>query len=253
MEKKGLLYYKKRHASPTEKCYVGLTGFTLIELLVVVAIISILAAMLLPALQQARAKARQSVCQSNLKEISLAEIMYTQDYDGWFTPSYGDSGGWAESITQANYLPDKPELLKCPSWPAYKWQGKTDTGQYFSKTYGITYYATQNTDETSNCTARKNAFLRTSFFNKSSSVLLMADSIYANSTHQVNWLQNWNPQPWGTCTRYIHARHNGRANVLYADGHVNSYQVGLEAIFDQLLWEDKSRYWAASILPEKWD
>ena len=61
-----------------------LQGFTLIELLVVVAIIALLAALLLPSLKQARAKARASLCQSNLKQITLAMVMYADDYRGFF-------------------------------------------------------------------------------------------------------------------------------------------------------------------------
>jgi len=60
------------------------SGFTLIELLVVIAIIAILAAILFPVFAQAREKARQASCISNLKQISTAIIMYTQDYDEKF-------------------------------------------------------------------------------------------------------------------------------------------------------------------------
>jgi prepilin-type N-terminal cleavage/methylation domain-containing protein/prepilin-type processing-associated H-X9-DG protein len=56
-------------------------AFTLIELLVVIAIISILAAILFPVFAQAREKARQTSCSSNLKQIALATLMYAQDYD----------------------------------------------------------------------------------------------------------------------------------------------------------------------------
>jgi prepilin-type N-terminal cleavage/methylation domain-containing protein/prepilin-type processing-associated H-X9-DG protein len=56
-------------------------AFTLIELLVVIAIIAILAAILFPVFAQARDKARQVSCSSNMKQLSLAVLMYTQDYD----------------------------------------------------------------------------------------------------------------------------------------------------------------------------
>ena len=57
-------------------------AFTLIELLVVIAIIAILAAILFPVFARAREKARMASCQSNMKEIMLATLMYASDYDG---------------------------------------------------------------------------------------------------------------------------------------------------------------------------
>jgi prepilin-type N-terminal cleavage/methylation domain-containing protein len=56
-------------------------GFTLIELLVVIAIIAILAAILFPVFAHARAKARQTACLSNMKQLGTGLMMYAQDYD----------------------------------------------------------------------------------------------------------------------------------------------------------------------------
>ena len=66
------------------------TGFTLVELLVVIAIIGILAALLLPALSRAQAKARSVECVSNLKQLYLANTMYASEHDGHYCPAAPD-------------------------------------------------------------------------------------------------------------------------------------------------------------------
>ena len=123
------------------------TGFTLIELLVVIAIIDILAAILFPVFAQAREKARETSCTSNLKQIALALRMYAQDYDERLCasgnlPAQGDPalatrvpdgtnivrmmGGGLSHFAQP-YIKNE-QIFKCPSDTGENFWGRNSTG-----------------------------------------------------------------------------------------------------------------------------
>src|SRR3989441_2189614 len=90
----------------------GKTGFTLIELLVVIAIIAILAAILFPVFAQARDKARQTTCLSNLKQIGLGYMQYVQDFDGTWPCQAGDASPLANTgVGGANAFNFKDRIL----------------------------------------------------------------------------------------------------------------------------------------------
>ncbi len=113
-------------------------GFTLIELLVVISIIAVLAGILFPVFAQAREKARQTMCNSNLRNVILSTIQYAQDSDDqypfWRTPCWGGGPGGTDPVTKSPligppvpvamdpYLRSRP-IYDCPttarswSWP----------------------------------------------------------------------------------------------------------------------------------------
>ncbi len=117
----GLKYQAFNEDFNEERFRMKRSGFTLIELLVVIAIIAILAAILFPVFAQAREKARQASCQSNLKQIGLAEIQYVQDYDEQYSGSYnGNAPGGRVYYPELLYPYTKSaQIYACPDSSAH--------------------------------------------------------------------------------------------------------------------------------------
>jgi len=112
--------------------------FTLIELLVVIAIIAILAAMLLPALSQARERGRRATCFNNLKQFGSAWHMYAGDFDGYMPGYVMPQCGWRDLLPEYNV--DATQLL-CPTLVNHDYHvGRPGQTKAVVGTYAINIY-----------------------------------------------------------------------------------------------------------------
>ena len=130
----GALHICRRQMLHTAKPCFTQSAFTLIELLVVIAIIAILAAMLLPALQQARDRAAAVKCQANMKTLGSAFVFYHQDTKGFYPGWWSGDGGSGTSRNCWLYTQMRTSGMTgdCGNLAQYVGNGTSEVGLFFS-------------------------------------------------------------------------------------------------------------------------
>lgn len=201
--------------------------FTLIELLVVIAIIAILAAMLLPALNQARARARATQCMNQLKQFGSFFMFYADSNQGWTPenlPGSSTNRNWFQLL--ATVMPSLPGYIDWHNPGMVKnkfgiWRCPENQDQIYLSQWD----SNQRPRYTSYCAngysqSVLNLFLwnKTNNFHYPSQLTALFD---ANGSYSYPWSTTGDSNAPEAVSE---ARHNGGLNVLFADGHAKYHK-----------------------------
>ena len=207
-------------------------AFTLIELLVVVAVVALLLSLLVPALGAARAAAVRTQCASNMRQLGLAFEMYAADHDNWLPecahsqPDVRKTWQWVLLDYVSEGAARGREVYLCPADPTIEDRRERDLSSYVVNdlVFKDTFIGGRVVSNRDRKRLRHPVRIVTLFIGNPARGL----SAYNDHTHAALWPAGWNrltadiaPDMHRTGAQSPD-RSKGRANYLYADGHVTS-------------------------------
>lgn len=203
-------------------------SFTIVELLVVISIISILAAMLLPALNQAKSQANSISCINNLKQLSICVINYQDDYKDYFPAYYDGSTYWNQILADQYGLTYKSVI--CPGFKDAQLPGSVGNSYIH---YGINFQHIGGSQRAPyNLPAPKNwCPARLPELKNPSETIVIGDSFKETDFYSTGISRGYYIIADNTGDAYhLHARHNsstggGTVNILWADGHASGVRI----------------------------